>query len=158
MAEDNNSLHPEKGSDPRLTFCGRCKCNMTELVEGNNYLMIHSSGRRVLAPKGESAQIAQKLGWDPGSYSIDAAPEGRLPASTLCDSCNKELKKFAKVVKAGGVYWACATCQLTGVIAKSAYADLVRTEAQIKAPNPTGVEFPSCEEHELMGIKASEAT
>ena len=145
-------IHPTKGLDPRLTYCRRCKCKTNERIVGDNRLMTATDGQTAIAPKGQTTQIAKKLGWTPGSYTVKEVPPGRLPATELCDSCNEELAQFDEIVKAGGVHWRCLDCGLSGTIGKSDYADMLRDYMEIKPPVPCGVEFETCKEHLDAGI------
>jgi len=73
----------------------------------------------------------------------------KLPSSSVCGRCKKELYDFEQEVGAGGVYWRCTDCRREGVIKKSPFADEVRKKLE-RPTEPCGVEFsrdtgcPSC--------------
>jgi hypothetical protein len=101
-----------------------------------------------ITPRGTIKQTAKKLGWLPGEYSVEPVPEGKLPATEYCDSCKDELTEWYEIVKKGGVLFKCAECRAEGVIRPCDYAKMIRAELGVKAPDPCGVEFESCVQHQ----------
>lgn len=146
-----NELNPDHGIDPRQTFCRRCKCETSEIIVGENRLMINTgTGQTALAPKDQIQKVAEKLDWSEGDYSVSLVPPGRLPATDFCASCKKEVAHFETVVAAGGVYYQCLDCKSQGVIADSEFAKMIREKNGIAPPEPCGVEFEDCSLHDGM--------
>lgn len=153
----NIPLTKDGGLDPRLTYCRRCGCEANEIIIGDNRLLKNEQANQtVLAPRNRIRQIAKDMGWAAGSYSVEKVPDGPLPATEFCDSCKKETAEFEEVVKAGGVYWRCTECTLSGVIRKSDFATHIRELSKVAAPEPTGVDFATCDEHVELGIAKKE--
>jgi hypothetical protein len=141
-------INPEKGIDPRPTYCRRCKCDTNELIVGDNRLMRHKTlEQTAITPRGTTSQTAKKLGWLPGEYSVEPVPEGKLPATEYCDSCKDELVEWYKLAKAGGVLFTCTVCNRNGVILAGDYADTIREEIGATPGEPCGVEFVECFQH-----------
>lgn len=138
-------INPKKGLDPRLTFCGRCGCDTNELIVGDNRLMENSEGQKAIAPRGQTRSVAKKLGW--GHYTVTEVPEGRLPATEPCDSCNAELIEWNEIAKAGGVYFQCDECKCSGMIKPSEYATVLREYTGTGPDDPCGVTFETCKMH-----------
>lgn len=141
-------LTKDGGLDPRLTYCPRCGGECNEIIVGDNRLITHSSGQKAIAPRGKTSKVMKQLGWSRSDCQVGMVPEGRLPATQPCDSCNKELEEWGKIVADGGVYWQCASCDKTGVVLPSEFANLVRAKHGIDPPGPCGVEFMTCDEHD----------
>lgn len=107
------TLHPEKGLNPRLTFCPRCGNDTDEII--------------LLG--------ASKAFGDVADYE-------RIPALEFCNTCKEELALFEAEVAKGGVYWRCSTCRNSGVFTSdSLIAKKVRDISGIKSPKPCGIDF-----------------
>ncbi len=141
----NIPINPKKGLDPRLTYCGRCGCETNEIIIGDNRLMENTDGQKALAPRGQTTQIARKLGWD--HYTVNEVPEGKLPATEPCDSCKAELIEWDEIAKAGGVYFRCDECKQSGMIKPSDYATVLRKHTGTEPNDPCGVTFETCRMH-----------
>ena len=72
----------------------------------------------------------------------------KLPLG-ICAACEDEIAKHKQIVADGGVYWHCTECHREGVvIASSEMAAAVRAAHKLPAPEPCGIEFTKCVEHE----------
>jgi len=72
----------------------------------------------------------------------------KVPATRPCDKCQKSLKAQKEVVEQGGIYVRCLECGMEGALTPSAITELVREQLGIAAPEPCGMEFDKCSEHE----------
>jgi hypothetical protein len=84
-------------------------------------------------------------------FDTREAKEGeRLPDPEPCDKCKTEIELHRSIVQAGGVYFKCKGCAITGVLrAESELAKMVREHSGIAAPNPVGFEFERCDQHTI---------
>jgi len=136
------TIHPEKGVNPFLTYCPRCKGEAPEIVlvgaddgiyqcdaglsEGGPHRMV---GRpRPTMDSGDCQQCGHLARWS----RVGTLKEGqRIQATQPCDACLKELAEWKEVVEAGGVYFQCEDCRATGAIKVTApLAQLVRESHQ----------------------------
>lgn len=144
------TLHPTLGVNPHLTYCPRCGGDTNEIMLIGTRTTIRKCagcgikiyGHGWVEPcpkckhKGPHDQVGRIMEND------------KLPGSTVCDACAKELAAFRKVVDKGGVYFYCAECKHSGVIkASAAFSKAFRRHHNIAAPNPIGVEFDKCSQH-----------
>lgn len=155
-------LDREKGLNPHMACCPRCGKENGELVligarksiyKCNN-CGVNIYGHRKVEPcpnckEGGGRQPYVSSGF---THVGTIGEHDRIPTS-LCDECEKELASFKEIVSAGGVYWKCSDCKMTGVIKKSPFADAVRATHKLDAPAPCGIEFskkdcPACNRRE----------
>ena len=67
----------------------------------------------------------------------------------LCSDC----EEHRKVAAAGGILFRCCECHTRGAIrASSKLAQDVRAQLGVKPPKLCGLEFPTCAEHERIGM------
>jgi len=149
-------LHPTLGVNPRMTFCPRCGGDGPELVlvgrDNAKYTCPECGAVHLGRPDNVPEQLyrgCQKCGsrYDRGWERRELSEFEKLPGS-LCADCEKEIEEHQELVAQGGVYWRCAECGKQGVIRAGDYASAVRESAKIAAPDPVGVEFERCSEHE----------
>lgn len=154
---DTIPLDPGEGLDPRLTYCPRCHGEGKGIAIGAIRKLIGPGGEVAYAQRDKVAQVRkamyEKLQTNPQQIKVEKLGEfEKVPDSEPCDKCQQELQEFDEIVKAGGVYWNCVTCHLSGVIKASQFAESVRESAGVAPPNPVGVQFESCQQHEdLLG-------
>lgn len=136
-------LHPEKGVNPFLTYCPRCKGESPELI------LVGANDGVFACPECKINNIGRPdngkcggCGYQSNSWSrTRTLKEGeRLPGG-LCEACKKEEVDHKAVVADGGVYFKCTDCGCRGVIKKNGFADRVRERLKTPAPKPCGVEF-----------------
>lgn len=135
-------IHPEKGVNPKLTYCPRCRGDARELI-----LVGADEG----VYKCSSCDITV-FGYGHGTCPSCKAERTlrrertigdheKLPGD-LCEKCETEVKEHNAVVAAGGVHFRCADCGISGVIRASApLAKMARKQLKVEAPKPCGVEF-----------------
>lgn len=142
------TLHPERGVNPRMTYCPRCGKDANELV------LLGARERKVTCPGCGCVNFGAGTGGDCGNcgrplWNGEVGTIGeheRLPATEPCNECRKELDLHAAVVAEGGVYWKCRDCKKSGVIyGSSGLAQAVRKTMGIEPPAPCGVEFSKAE-------------
>lgn len=138
-------LHKEKGLNPKMTYCPRCRKETDEIVllgNRNNVLTCPWCGTRNYGSTTKDSCGACKNSLQ--SAEVKEIGEFERVPGSLCDECQQELKEFDEEVKKGGIYWRCK-CGAMGVIkASSEYAQEVRREAGIPAPSPIGVDLTDC--------------
>lgn len=135
-------LHPEKGVNPFLTYCRRCKGDAAELIliGDNDGIYQCNAGASVGGPHtmygrptprlddGDCEECGHRARWT----RIGTIQDGqRLPATQPCDTCLKNIEEHKKIVEAGGVYFECEDCKASGVIKGTArMSPLVREQHQ----------------------------
>lgn len=142
-------LHPELGVNPKLTVCAHCGKEMDELILLGAHTSIY--GCRVCGvnhiggkPKGLKCLC--------GAYNNfervgEVGEHDKLPASRLCDDCQRKQDECDQVVADGGILWRCADCGSAGAIKPSSgLAQAVREKHGPKFTEgppykPCGVEF-----------------
>ena len=135
-------LHPEKGVNPRLSYCPRCGGDSNELfLIGANEWIYECSAcsqkiigypRLGMCPECKNRGVTRYRKLD---------EHEKLPGS-LCSACVKEVAEHKAIVAEGGVYWRCLKCEKSGVIrGESELAIAVRKAHGIEAPDPCGIEF-----------------
>jgi len=140
-------LHPEKGVNPKMTYCTRCGGETSELilVGRRDYVetcrdcgMACFGGRQ---PKKEHDKSGCRSsgGWEKRPIGENE----RLPSTGVCSSCETELNEHVEIVAAGGIYFKCEACPATGVIRPSSGLAKKVREAHEMSDAVDGV-FPSC--------------
>jgi hypothetical protein len=135
-------LDPEKGVNPFLTYCPRCKNEGPELmlIGRRQYYEtcvecgIASIGGR---PRGgKCPKCERNNGW-----VRHAIKDGeRLPSSDVCDNCKEQIEQ----VKQGGVFFECEDCSAIGAVkADAPFAAMVRQAHKLTEPGDDGV-YPAC--------------
>lgn len=127
------TLHKERGVNPRLTYCPRCRNDANELLllGDREYKdicqdcgMVHFGGAAI----GRNGRRCQKC----DSLRLkreEIAEHEKLPASDICDACKEEIKTLQGEVAVGGIYWRCVDCRAEGVLkASTDMAKAVREE------------------------------
>ncbi len=152
-------LHPEKGLNPIMTFCERCHESDSIIIAGRAITAAYKG----TCPDCETVVYCTSNVLDNTPREQEAkCPCGRYLTCTrisdhepipygLCQKCQDELAVFEAEVAAGGVYFKCKGCKISGVIkADSELAIRVRQHANIMAPEPVGLEFNECDEHKFI--------
>jgi NMD protein affecting ribosome stability and mRNA decay len=145
------TLHPTLGVNAHLTFCRRCGGDAGELMLIGNRPNVYRCDRCETTIFGHrQSDPCPKCGRKFSFTFVRKIEENeRLPASGLCDKCDKEVKEYAQIVADGGVYFRCFAGH-TGVVKAGAPLSIaVRQQSGIEAPNPVGVEVeadqcPAC--------------
>jgi len=158
-------LHPTKGMNPILTFCERCH-------ESNSIIMAGAAISAVY--KGACPDCKTMIYCTSNdARNTPREQEARCPCGTyltcqkisdnepipygICQECQDELASFKQIVTDGGVYFKCKSCNANGVIkAGSVLAIKVRELSKIATPDPVGIEFESCDQHEFAKSDESE--
>jgi hypothetical protein len=135
-------LHPQKGLNPRMTFCPRCGKDGDELIllglNDGVYSCEFCGQKHIGRPTGgKCQQCGRRQSW---KRERTVEEHERIPGS-LCGPCKNEAAEHARIVAEGGVYWACKDCHAQGVIKSSPFAERVRKALSIQAPRPCGVTF-----------------
>lgn len=71
-----------------------------------------------------------------------------MPGSPLCVDCDKDVEDMMLVVAQGGLYWHCNCCEEEGTIEASEYTQAIRMAAGVPAPEPFGVLYATCAQHD----------
>jgi hypothetical protein len=155
-------MHPERGLDPRETYCPQCGRPTPEIAIGHT-LKAKLPGSNVLVyypidkiDKAYAAlvdaglvQLQEPLEWE-------ELYEGEMiRARNPCPKCQIEAYQMQLVVDKGGIYWKCEQCNAHGVIAKCEFTEKFRasnpgsTGIAYKCANKEGnVGCPQCKENE----------
>jgi hypothetical protein len=136
------NLHPEKGVNPKLTYCPRCGGPGRELI------LIGADEGVYKCSSCEITVFGYGHGTCPSCKKSHVLKRERmigehekLPGG-LCEACEKEEAEHKVVVEAGGVYFRCADCGVAGVIkGTSQFAIHARKQLKVEAPKPCGIEF-----------------
>ncbi len=130
-------LHKEKGLNPHMTYCPRCKGEGPEimLLGAHNKVYVCSScemhhiGR---PKKGACTQCSADV-----VFERELEDSERIPGS-LCKDCEAQIK----MVEEGGVFFKCKDCDAIGSIkGDHPLAIQARKQTGVAAPNPCGIEF-----------------
>jgi hypothetical protein len=138
-------LHPEKGLNPRLTFCPRCHGDAPELILiGANDKVITCPHCGMNAIGFKSTQLCpsckKRLA---GGKTRTLDDHERLPGS-LCKACEEEMKKLDEIVKAGGVFFSCK-CGAEGVLRpEHPAAKAARDHFGFHNGEPCGIKADTC--------------
>ena len=134
-------LDPEKGVNPFLTYCPRCKNEGPELmlVGRRQYYekcvecgMIALGGR---PSRGKCPKCERNNGWS--RHPIEDGE--RLPSSSVCNGCEEQIKQ----VNEGGVFFECEDCNCIGAVkAGVGFAAQVREAHGLTEPDDDGVYEP----------------
>jgi hypothetical protein len=138
------TLSKEKGVNPRLTCCRRCGKDANELLLlGAHDSLCQCDYCGLMHMGGAMNRRCQREGCSGKQVFVRKIEDHeRLPASSLCDGCEKEVKEHSEIVAAGGLFWRCADCKREGVIqGTSPLCGSVREHLGVEAPKPCGVEF-----------------
>ena len=144
-------LHPEKGVNPRLSYCRRCgeECQELFLIGTSSHVFtcddcgIQHLGRRATIFK-QTCNVKVDGHRCNGhlTHVRELGDNEKLPATEPCDSCKEELAEHAKIVADGGVYWRCGDCKAEGVVlAEAPFASYLREQYKKPTPESFGVEF-----------------
>ena len=140
------TLHKTRGVNPKMTFCPRCGGEANELMLiGNREAKMTCQHCGTVNFGARGADRCGGCGKHGGLRKTGEIGEHeRLPASQMCDACQKDVDMQKAEVEKGGVYWKCDKCKHSGVIkAHHQLAKDVRASAKIEPPNPVGIDFTS---------------
>lgn len=141
-------LHPTKGVNPFLTVCERCGKDIGLILVGRRDKIRQCGGCKQHLIGFREMEPCPSCG-DRGPHAyVKTLQEGDKLPGGLCDECDKEVREHNEIVRQGGVHWKCKECKRGGVIRPSDFAAKVREAANVPAPNPVGVEFEKCAEHQ----------
>lgn len=135
-------LHPEKGVNPKLTYCPRCGGPGRELI------LVGADEGVYKCSSCEITVFGYGHGTCPSCKKSHVLKRERmigehekLPGG-LCEKCEKEEAEHKAIVEAGGVYFRCVDCGVSGVIKATApVAQVARAELKVPTPGLCGVEF-----------------
>jgi len=155
MVSGNIPLHKDRGLDPHMTYCTRCKGDAEELTIGHVKEVTFPDGKVAYYNVGNLTKLIDDIkrngGPDYGRYghqTRDVEEREKLPASQPCNKCKEEMKAHMKLVAEGGVYWKCKMCSYEGIVKPGTeLAKHVRKEMKIEPPKPCGLMFQKCDEH-----------
>jgi predicted RNA-binding Zn-ribbon protein involved in translation (DUF1610 family) len=145
------TLHPQLGVNPHLMSCPRCGGNTNGLMLIGDRTTIRecdSCGVRIYGHR--PSEPCPKCGQRSSTAVGKIGEHKKLVDCQPCDGCQAELKEHRRAVEAGGVYFKCADCGVTGVIkGTSPLAKAARKQMKIPKPGLMGVEFtkvdcPAC--------------
>ena len=152
-------LHPTRALDPHLTICPICGDKTNSLVIGHTRKAKLPNGKTVYCTRGQEDSLKRKLVDQGILHSIRDRLEWkqldemeRVPDPEPCEKCKAEIQKeqnmLIEEVAAGGVYFRCLQCKCQGAFTKeSDIAVEVRKQTGKEAPEPVGIKFNTCEEH-----------
>jgi len=147
MGNDTILLHPERGLNPRLTYCPRCNSNTNEIVLLGAHEGIYECSickiriigkppkiyRGELCPQCKEKSIFTKVA-NVGEFE-------KVPGS-ICAACKQEIANLEKESQKGGVFFKCDTCDTCGIIKHdSEFAINIRSHLN-KPTGPLGVTIP----------------
>lgn len=167
-SNDRIPLHPTRALDPHLTICPICGGKTNSLVIGYTRKAELPNGKTVYCTRGQERALRKSL-VDSGvlhSYEFDQLEwksleeNEQVPDSEPCKKCKEEIQKeqtvLAEAVAEGGVYFRCLQCKCRGVFTKeSNIAVEVRKVSGKEAPEPIGIEFNNCEEHNNVPLSSN---
>ena len=143
---NNIPLNREGGLEPHLCTCPSCNKDTQELTIGVLYKAEYE-GQTIYADRDSRAKTRRELG-NPDIDWIHVKENERVPGN-LCADCEQHFKAVKEEVAAGGIHFKCKECGWEGALKKdSGIAKDVRKHSGIQAPDPVGLEFESCEQHE----------
>ena len=143
MGDGIIELHSTKGVNPYLTYCPRCGGESPVLVligrRTTVLTCIHCGTANIGSRRHEECgKCGERLD---GAKARELEEHEKLPGA-LCEKCQKEIKEFEVIVKAGGVYFKCSDCGAQGIInGDTEFAKAVREHAKVSAPEPIGAAF-----------------
>ena len=144
-------LHKERGLDPHLTRCPRCGGPSNDLTVGA-ITVAHVPGdpdsHITMWSTGQGEKVRRELHAKGIDYMIRPARDGEVLPGGPCDACQKEMDAHAAIVRSGGIYFKCDECGRRGVVKPSPFATAVREKADVKTPDPVGLAFDHCYEHD----------
>lgn len=141
----------ESGVNPHFGICPKCgQYNGEVLLIGNRKAILQCGSCQSVIyghRPSEPCPKCSERGRDNFTRVGYIGEHDKIP-SRLCSDCIKELDEHKKLVAAGGIYFKCAKCHITGVVlGQTKLAKSVRKQMKIEAPNPCGIQFDSCEQH-----------
>lgn len=134
-------LHPEKGVNPKLTFCPRCGGDARELILVGADEGVYKCGECDITVFGYGHGECPKCKSTRRLSKVRTIGEHEKLPGGPCEKCEKEMAEHDAVVAAGGVHFKCIDCGVVGVIKDSPFAKDVRKKLKIEAPMPLGIEF-----------------
>ena len=142
MGRHNGIRLSEKyGLNPAMVKCERCGHDTGEIALLGRMLHYRCRSCQVLiigkrpkeCPHCKTGRSFESLGEFDGSVGIKRG---------FCDDCEVEIAEHEAMVAEGGIFWKCRACRREGVIKPgNSYANAVRRQTGIEAPEPVGVEF-----------------
>lgn len=138
-------------SNRHPTYCLRCNETQPEVLQGplDRYHVLGNPNHIVAyaKPGAEMRKHLAEKGIKAGKVRLRNGHP--VPAEQLCARCIDEVTTFKNEVVKGGVFWHCGGCNKYGVIkADTPLAKATRKEAGIEAPEPCGLQFEVCMEHQ----------
>jgi hypothetical protein len=114
-------LHPEKGLNPKLTYCPRCGGEGRDLMLIGTRENVFQCGYCKITIFGHTVSEPCPKCQDRGPHTFVRKIEDheKLPGG-LCLPCEKETTEHDKVVAEGGIHFTCSDCKKGGVIKASA--------------------------------------
>jgi hypothetical protein len=135
-------LHPEKGVNPKLTYCGRCGGPGSELVLVGADEWVYTCSSCSTTVFGYGSGTCPKCQETRTLNRVRKMEDNEKLPGGLCEACEKEVAEHKAVVEAGGVYFMCEDCGVEGVIKGTApLAKMAREKLKVEAPKPLGVKF-----------------
>jgi len=143
MDEEKNTitLHPVHGANGHLGYCPGCEQPSGELMFlgiANTVFVCEQCGTKLLSeemPKEECPTCGST------QYRVDhELGTGETIPGSLCKTCREKLEHEEKLLKEGGIYFRCLTCNQKGIITDKEVCDKVREKSGI-TEGPVGVEF-----------------
>ena len=149
------------------TVCPECGAPTDGILPGNIFHTQLPSGQTVFAQSHEKNQARNFL-VKQGALSefvtlkwIPVAAGQRVPGRDRCEKCEAHyarIKEMQEEVEAGGVAWRCEECGKAGVVtADYVFAQQIRRESGLEAPEMCAVNYEACADHEEAGIKECKA-
>ena len=141
----NIPISKDGGVEPHMIRCSICKgdnglsIGVMMQAEFQKHIIYCSRGEQSKINK----QVKEKLIW------THVPADQTYITVGVCDKCIQEEKDtFKAELENGGVYFKCKECGATGMLkGDTQIAQIVREQADVKAPEPCGFEFDNCVQH-----------
>lgn len=150
------TLHPEKGVNPKMTYCPQCKGEGRSLILLGNQDKLYQCrcGQNFI---GRPDRDCPGCGahWREVMFLRNIEEHEKLPDTEPCEACQELNRQTAKMVAEGGVYFRCEKCGSEGAVRPDHPLSIkTREVAGVEPPLACGVkldECPQCEGKEVTG-------
>lgn len=137
------TLHPTEGVNPRITCCVKCGEEIGIALLGIKDQVITCADcgtQNIGASYGEKCGVCKERLSQFKDKKRKIEQNEKIPGG-LCDSCREEKERHEELVRLGGIFWRCQSCNSCGVIKRSAYSLEIKKNLGFKENGLCGVIF-----------------